>query len=110
MSALMTNNELQAHLKSGPTIEGGLYAIRRPAPLLVCADGFNLSVQASETYYCKPRDNDGPYTHVEIGFPSDVEPELMPYVEDVERPLDTVYAQVPIEVVLAVINKHGGLA
>lgn len=105
----MDIHELQAHIKSGPTVSPpGLYAIRRPAPRIVCADGFNLSVQASETHYCTPRDNKGPYTHVEIGFPSDVEPELMPYVEDAERPLDTVYAQVPIEVALAVINKHGG--
>lgn len=110
MNTILTNDDLQAQIKSGATIEGGLRAIRRPAPRLVCADGFNLSVQASETHYCKPRDNDGPYTHVEIGFPSDVEPEFMPYVEDAEQPLDTVYAQVPIEVVLAVINKHGGLA
>lgn len=105
----MDLNELQAHIKSGPTVNPpGLYAIRRPATRITCADGFNLSVQASATHYCTPRDNEGPYTHVEIGFPSDVEPELMPYVEDAERPTDTVYAQVPIEVALAVINKHGG--
>ncbi len=38
--------------------------------LVVCADGFSMSVQASETTYCNPRDNMGPYIEAEIGFPS----------------------------------------
>ena len=37
---------------------------------IVCADGHTLSVQASETHYCTPRDNRGPWTHVEVGYPT----------------------------------------
>jgi len=35
-------------------------------------NGGSLSVQASEPLYCIPRDNKGPYTHVEVGFPRGV--------------------------------------
>jgi len=31
-----------------------------------------LSVQASEHTYCRPCDNEGPYTHVEVGYPKGV--------------------------------------
>ena len=43
---------------------------------VVCADGFRMSVQANETAYCDPRDNTGPYTEVEVGFPNREEPML----------------------------------
>jgi hypothetical protein len=33
-----------------------------------CRDGSTLSVQASRYHYSKPRDDKGPYTHVEVGF------------------------------------------
>ena len=101
----MTLEQLQSHLKSGTPMP---YGGRRPCAKIECADGFTLSVQASGFHYCKPRNDKGPYTHVEIGFPSEVETELMPYCEDIDNPTDTVYAQVPIELALALINKHGG--
>ena len=80
-------------------------------PLLTCADGFEMSVQASKFHYCEPRVNaasDG-YTKVEVGFPSKEEPLLTPYAEDPNHLTDTVYGYVPAEVVLQVILKHGGL-
>jgi hypothetical protein len=68
-----------------------------------------MSVQASEFHYCTPRDNDGPYAEFEVGFPSQPEDQLMPYAEDPERPTDTVYGYVPLEVIEALIEKHGGV-
>jgi len=62
----MTNEELQSHMHSRPNLWGGLY----PAPRVVCKNGFSLSVQASQYRYCSPRSDTGPYTHVEIGYPS----------------------------------------
>ena len=47
---------------------------------ILCADGFNMSVQASETSYCEPRNDRGPYKEVEIGFPSEREDLLMKYI------------------------------
>jgi len=73
-----------------------------------CADGFGMSVQANEGSYCLPRNNDGPYTEVEIGYPSDPEIMIMRWAEDESRPTDTVYGWVPVGVVRDVIVKHGG--
>lgn len=53
----------------------------------------------------------GPYTHVEVGFPSEV-PEpweiWSEFVEDPESPTSTVYAYVPVEDVRALVELHGG--
>ena len=56
-------------------------ATNRPAirGLIKCKDGFTMSVQASSDHACTPRDNTGPYAAVEIGYPSELEPLLMPF-------------------------------
>ena len=76
---------------------------------VVCADGFRMSVQANGTAYCDPRDDAGPYTQVEIGFPNREEPMLKQWAEDPSDLTGTVYAWVPRQVVLNVIAKHGGM-
>lgn len=80
----------------------------RIAPAVECNDGFSMSVQASQNHYCAPRNNEGPYTHLEVGFPSESEELLLPFAEDDTEPTKTVYGWVPIEVIEAVIAKHGG--
>ena len=76
-----------------------------------CNDGFSISIQASECNYCNPRATfEGPYTEVELGYPSCSEELLMPYMEDYCcKPEDAVYPYVPVEVVDEVIKKHGGI-
>lgn len=74
-----------------------------------CADGLTLSVQASVTHYCTPRDSVGPWIAVEIGFPSRRVGEFMEYAENPDDATGTVYGYVPVEVVEAVIEKHGGI-
>lgn len=81
---------------------------------VVCADGFSVSVQAQQNMYNTPRCNIGPFTEVECGFPSSKDWMLERYAEDKNAPIEdgkvqTVYAYVPIEVVLAVIRRHGGM-
>lgn len=103
---------------------------------LVCNDGFTISVQANECAYCIPRISQGlidgklyykgtfapagkiekdftkkfiPYVEVELGYPSQVEPDILPYAEDSDDPTRTVYGYVPIEIVDAVVKKHGGI-
>jgi len=77
---------------------------------VVCADGFTMSVQASEIHYCAPRENDAEYySEVEIGFPSMADPLIEQYAEDLENLTDTVYGYVPVEIVEQVILKHGGI-
>lgn len=79
-------------------------------PRLVCADGFEMSVQANQGAYCTPRQNNAKkYKEVEVGFPSIEEPMLMEYVESEGKPTDTVYPYVPVGVVTNVIAKHGGM-
>ena len=76
-----------------------------------CKDGFTMSVQAGDRSYCRPRNNCGPYRRVEVGFPTLKENLLMPYIDgdpEYENPLEAVYGYVPVEVIMSVIDKHGG--
>ena len=78
--------------------------------LVVCADGFEMSVQAHDGAYCEPRINDAPrYEAVEVGFPSSQEELLMSWAESPDRPTETVYGWVPADRVSLVIAKHGGM-
>lgn len=77
------------------------------APVITCNDGFRLSVQANKGAYCTPRQNKGPFVEVEVGYPSTVEPLLIPYAEG-DSYTDTVYPYTPSTVVDDVIAKHGG--
>lgn len=79
---------------------------------VVCADGFSMSVQASEYHYCFSRSNGKiDYLNVEVGFPSMRVDEFMPFIDGGEDtdPTQTVYGYVPIGIVDAVIEKHGGI-
>jgi len=67
-----------------------------------------MSVQANRTKYCNPRNDEGPYTSVEVGFPSEKDPMLLPFAEDPSTPTETVYGWVDSAVVLEVIESHGG--
>tara|TARA_Y100000592_G_scaffold63320_1_gene98741 strand:+ start:4103 stop:4447 length:345 start_codon:yes stop_codon:yes gene_type:complete len=77
---------------------------------VICADGFEMSVQAHQSAYCSPRiDNAEKYTSVEIGFPSEREPMLIDFADEVDNPTGTVYGYVPVQVVNTVLAKHGGI-
>ena len=107
-----TNKMLQAHLISGkrtevPDLD---YVSRALAKSIRCADGFTVSLQASTYHYCSPRETDcNGYYEIEIGFPSEKEELWMEYAENKDEPTGTVYAYVPVELVLEVLNKHGGV-
>lgn len=84
------------------------YSVNRPR--VVCADGFSISVQASENHYCEPRENFlKEYKTVELGFPSEEEPMLLDYADDSTDPTYTIYGYVPTELVDKVLEKHGGI-
>ena len=74
-----------------------------------CADGFRMSVQANQRGYCHPRNNTGPWSEVEVGYPSAYEHCLQPYAESPDRPTETVYGYVPNKLVRSIIEAHGGL-
>ncbi len=78
-------------------------------PRIYCKSGLSLSVQASAFTYCSPRNDLGPYTAVEVGFPSTTVDALLPYAEDRDTPTETVYGYVPVEIVEKVIADNGGI-
>lgn len=111
----------------------GHVGVGRPS-LVMCVDGFHMSVIAGGGTYCSPapglctcgygigdpvhihdaevpHDYPGPYTHVEVGFPSG-RPEPWEvwsrYAEQPEEPLGSVYAQVPVGMVRELVELHGG--
>ena len=73
-----------------------------------CNDGFSMSVQASAHHRCKPRTNWGPYTEMEVAFPSTKEPLLLEFCDDPSWTPD-VFTNVPVEVINQIIAKHGGI-
>ena len=81
--------------------------------LVVCADGFKMSVQANQHAYCSPRsDNADRYVEVEVGFPSDYEELFDDYVEmkdSTKSHQEQVFPYVPVQIVTNVIAKHGGM-
>ncbi len=79
---------------------------------VVCADGFTVSVQGHPLLYCSPKEYGAVYTAVECGYPSErPEPwdEWQRYCESPDDPTETVYAYVPVGLVSALIESHGGL-
>ena len=118
----MTINEYIAQAQALKRASNAAAAVGQPAfvlnmlnggiviPPLECADGFRMSVQASAGHYCEPRNSQGPWTEFECGFPSDDVPEMADYKEDVSKAdTETVFAYVPVEIVEAVLAKHGGM-
>ena len=76
---------------------------------ITCADGFNVSVQASKYHYCAPRHSGlSEYDSFELGYPSAADDLITPYAEDSDNLTQTVYGYVPADVVSALIAKHGG--
>ena len=88
--------------KNSGNIFAVMMAMRENRPEAICADGFKMSIQASEDHYCQ-KDDEGSYVSVEVGFPSPPEPLLDEYGDD------GVYGYVPLTVVDAIIAKHGGI-
>lgn len=83
---------------------------------IILVDGESVSVQASETHYCSPRDNSSwddltycKYYEFELGFPSLVDSKWLEYAEQPNEPLDTVYGYVPAKLVQKVLDAHGGI-
>lgn len=107
--------ELNRRLMSAPIVET-LYGegIKRPVPVMVCADGFSVSIQAHRGAYCQPRDNYGPWRMFELGFPNAPMPELADRCDGYEgdaakTATETVWGYVPVERIATLLAGHGGL-
>lgn len=76
-----------------------------PRPIAKCDDGFGLSIQASSAHHCEKGEN-GIYKSVELGCLSSPEESLSEYKDWDDS---STYGYVPVEVVDAIIAKHGGI-
>lgn len=86
------------------------YTFEHIRPQVECADGFTVSVQASEFHYCYPRiDGANEYEAVELGYPNMEDPLIEDYAEDPCNLTDTVYGFVPVHIVCELVEKHGGI-
>jgi hypothetical protein len=107
-----TESELQEILGYG--LEPEPMAIFKPiTPRINLNDGESLSVQASSVHYSSPRDDAGPWSAVEVGYPSSPpDDDWREYFDgdwDSGDRTGSVYGYVPIELVLDFINFHGGI-
>jgi hypothetical protein len=81
-------------------------------PVVKCADGYEVSIQASQGTYCTPRVNlpdCSGYDAFELGFPNTTDELIDKYAEDRDKLLNTVYPYVPRLIIEALIEKHGGI-
>ena len=80
-------------------------------PILRCKNGTSVSVQAGPRNYSTPRSSIGPWTHFELGYPSDGMKidSIRRYAEDPDRPYYTVYGWVPRANIAQLIKDNGGL-
>ena len=85
-------------------------------PKIVCNDGYAVSLQASRTHYATPRNNQGPWFQVELGFPTEGDNRLVEYMDastedpdQIPDPTANVYGYVPLDIVLEVFESHGGI-
>jgi len=109
MTRIDTLDDWRKFIDKHPRIvnSGSVGSVLRPS--ITLGDGTKLSLQASEFHYCTPRTSNADfYTAWEIGFPSKVIPEILEWAEDADKPTDTVYGYVPVEVILNVIKARGG--
>ena len=76
-------------------------------PRVILNSGASLSIQASASHYCLPLENEGPYTHYELGHPRGLgAPDLALLKE--YKDSEGIYAYVPKEVLEKIINRHWG--
>ena len=105
----LTEQKLQAHLAGVRPFSFADGTFRGNIPHIVCADGTRLSMQASLSHYCTPRDDKGPWREVEVGFPSRELTGLMAWAEEPDEPTETVYGYVPLSVLADIVDSCGGL-
>jgi hypothetical protein len=99
---------------SFPDMKTKLFVTNPIAARTFCNDGVSLSVQSSRGHYCEPRNDEGPYTAVEVGFIKNADgvqfcpPDSWKDYAELGFPSD-VYAYVPVELVEDFTTKHGGI-
>lgn len=78
---------------------------------LTCEDGFSISVQASSMHYAYPRNDYGPYTKMEMGFPENYTPFDERFLSDYMEPSSrgwpsVIFPYTPVGVIRELVNRH----
>lgn len=82
---------------------------KRIFPAMVCADGFEMSVQGHWGGYCEPRGDFEPqYRSVEVSTAPQAEQLLVAH-GGTDYDEFSIYGYVPIELIEKIVVKHGGL-
>jgi hypothetical protein len=98
--AIMVNH-INDYLRTSPVHNLGTTTFKEPVNHITCKDGTRISVQASKGHYCEPRDDNGPWTHVEVMMAED------PVYFDIDDADSNIAAYVPIESVAKEILYRG---
>lgn len=88
------------------------YSMQKPRDHLTLKSGLQLSIQASVHTYCTPKNDDGPWTHVEVMVKNDSPPhDNQPIYEwrEYYEPSGGIYGYLPVELVNKLIEEHGGV-
>lgn len=84
--------------------------VQETRPRAVLGDGHSLSIQAGRLLHSLPGSDEAKhYTHVDVGFPSFVDPALLSYTVGNQDPMLSVYYYVPVAVLQKVLDDHGGI-
>jgi len=115
-----TIKDLQQHLATPITLlafaPSDTDGVKQLAPRIVCADGVRISVQASVGHYSSPRRNTAPFSTVEVVLPQNSRPGANwetfweASTEGDNGPVEIHYGFVPVQLVVDLINEHGGIA
>ena len=76
-------------------------------PRVILKSGAALSIQASASHYCFPQEDQGPYTHYELGHPRGLDATDLALLKEYED-REGIYAYVPKKILDKIINSHGG--
>lgn len=89
---MITEEWLQNHLNT--LVMSGI--VKLNSRHIKCNNGTVISVQAGKNWYSLPKDDIGPYTHVEYCF--------------IDDNITNVYGYIPIDKVVKLINNSGGVS
>jgi hypothetical protein len=86
------------------------FKIREP---IKCSNGLQLSVQASKNHYCIPKNDEGPYSHVEVYSYNLLIPNwnnpIHGYNSITGIPEHVTYYNVPVQRLLDLLYTSGGI-
>ena len=108
--ALSLNQILNRGREGRMSVRGETLYVK-PAPIVECIDGYQVSIQCSKYSYAIPREDFtdvSNYISFELGFPNMSDEILDGYAADETDFTETVYPYVPRAVVEALLLKHGG--